>query len=413
MRPLLFAMSVAIAGCSRTTDTPAHVTLSATPASPPVSASAAPARTLLPVPEWTVIGGDLVDLGAVKSARALTPDFAAAHAVSRDTAYLWVHGDVRAYDTTTGAQRWSKPESECRSMAATSRGAFCATGGGARFFRATNGDASIAGAATPTTEVLVLGTHVLVLHSNASVEALDDTNAVAGSASLPAMPEGMWGRQGLAIASPSIACGAQRSNTDTKVFCVDATPRLVWSKTSPVAGGLVQQVDGLMVIASDTWTHTNVSSEVLRTSDGATLLSIPNVRLGAALSTNGALDGALSSDPKVTLYDATGAAKWSWSQQYPSEAIHAKRAGANIVVALHSPIATGTQLLALDAATGTLAWRGDVESLPIAHSKYSNRVELDVRGPDVLLVGRESSQEFAQSFDAKSGKRIASVLRGR
>jgi hypothetical protein len=158
-----------------------------------------------------------------------------------------------------------------------------------------------------------------------------------------------------------------------------------------------------------------VSSEVLRTTDGAMLVAIPNVRLGAALTTaNGALDGALSSDPKVTLYDATGAMKWAWTgQTYPSEAMHAKRVGANIVVTLFSPIATGTQLLALDAAAGTLAWRGDVESLPIAHSKYSNHVDLDVRGPNVLLVGRESGQEYAQSFDAATGRRLASVLRGR
>jgi outer membrane protein assembly factor BamB len=256
-----------------------------------------------------------------------------------------------------------------------------------------------------------------VLHTDNTVEALDDTNAVVGSTSIPAMPDGTWGRGGLDVsqfgASPSLACGTQRSNTDTKVFCVDALAHLVWSKVSAVAGGLARQVDGVIVIASDTWSHA-ISSEVLRTSDGATLLAIPSVRLGAALvAANGTLEGALASEPNVTLYDATGAVKWTWKQQYPSEAIHAKRSGGNIVVALHSPIATGTQLLALDAATGTLAWRGNVDSLPIAHSKYSNRVDLDVRGSTVLLVGRESSQEYAQSFDASSGHRTASVLRGR
>ena len=407
MRSLLPFLVPIAAACTRTPDGPAHVTLSATPP-PSASASVAPARTLLPTADLTVIAGELVDLGAVKSIATLTPDFAAAQAVSRDTAYLWVRGDVRAYDTTTGTARWSKPESECRHMAATSRGAFCATPSGARFFRAANGDASIVGAATPASQVLVLGSHTLVLHGDATVEALDDANAALGSVSLPAMPD-----DGLAIAS-ALACGAQRSNTSTRVFCVDATPRLVWSKVSPVAGGLVQQVDGMIVIASDTWTHA-VSSEVMRTTDGATLLAIPNVRLGAALATNGALDGALASNPNLALYDATGAVKWkwTWSSPHANEAIHAKRVGANIVLALHSPIATGTQLVAVDAATGTLAWRGDVESLPISHSKYSNHVELDVRGQNVLLVGRESSQEYAQSFDATSGRRIASVLRGR
>ena len=32
---------------------------------------------------------------------------------------------------------------------------------------------------------------------------------------------------------------------------------------------------------------------------------------------------------------------------------------------------------------------------------------------EILLFGRESSQEFAQSFDAATGARIASIVRGR
>ena len=401
-------MTFAIA-CGRSTE-PAQVTIP--PATTHASVSALPPATTTNAPRLSVVGGDVVDLERVSSIRTLTTELVFAHAITTDTTYLWVHGEVRAFDAATSTLRWSKAEPECRSLAASSAGAYCATSRGARFFRASDGDGAIAGRAATATQVLAMGSRVLVLYADAKVEALDATNAVLGNATLPAMPDWGYGMGPLDVVGDR-ACGTQRSNTDTKVFCVDATPRVVWSKVSAVAGGLVRQVDDAIVIASDRWTHA-VASEVLRSSDGATLLSMPSVRLAAALTTRGALDGVLACDPKVTLYDSTGTAKWTWTAQpYPAEAMRAKRQGANVIVALYDPIATGTQLLAFDAATGTLAWRGDVDSLPISHSKYSNRVELEARGRDLLLTGHESAQEFVQSFDSVTGKRLASVVRGR
>jgi outer membrane protein assembly factor BamB len=210
----------------------------------------------------------------------------------------------------------------------------------------------------------------------------------------------------------ALACGTQRSDTSTLVFCVDSTPRVVWSKVEPVASGLLRQVDqDVMVIASDRWAHA-VSSVVLRTGDGTALLHLPSVRLGAALAAQTRFNGALSSDPVVTFYDAGGQAKWTWAGGH-AEALRAEQYGNEVIVALYSPIATGTSLAALDARTGALVWQGAVDSLPISHSKYSNRVELDDRGGNILLIGRESSQEFAQAFDAETGKRVASIVRGR
>ena len=47
------------------------------------------------------------------------------------------------------------------------------------------------------------------------------------------------------------------------------------------------------------------------------------------------------------------------------------------------------------------------------HSKYSNEVELRARGKVVLLRGHESAQDYAQTFEPATGKRLASILRGR
>jgi outer membrane protein assembly factor BamB len=116
----------------------------------------------------------------------------------------------------------------------------------------------------------------------------------------------------------------------------------------------------------------------------------------------------------VAFFDATGTKQWSWATQgYGHEAIRVRRAGANIIVALYNPIATGVALYALDAATGTIAWQGNVDLLSIGHSKYSNVVTLDDSGTNVLLVGHESSQEYVETFDSATGKRMASIVRGR
>src|SRR6185369_9929329 len=125
------ALVLALAGCPQRSEPVPQVTIH-TPA-PSVQASVAPPTTLLSAPELTVIGGELVDLVTVKALGPLTPkEFPYAHAIAHDAVYLWVHGEVRAFDPS-GALRWSKAEAECWSMIATSRGAYCATQRGARF----------------------------------------------------------------------------------------------------------------------------------------------------------------------------------------------------------------------------------------------------------------------------------------
>ncbi|HSQ64306.1 MAG TPA: PQQ-binding-like beta-propeller repeat protein, partial [Polyangiaceae bacterium] len=375
--------------------------------SPVVSPAPRPAA-----PELDVVGGDLVDLGAMAPVHALTSDLVFSDAVSTDTAYLWVRGELRAYDTARGSLRWNKPSDDCWSMVASRSGVFCSSEHGARWYRSADGDAKPAGAATAVSAIVALGGRVLVVHSDKKLEALDDRGAVVGTTLAPVIPDSGYRRTALEIGG-TLACGAQRSDAATTVFCTDATPRIVWSRRLPVAGGLLRQVDAdVMVVTSDSWTNA-ASSEVLRTSDGATLLHSSS-RLAAALATGGVFDGALSSEPTVTLFDAKGTPRWSWTGALPhAEALRAVRSGPNIVLARYNPIATGAQLVALDEATGTPAWQGDVDSLMIGHSKYSNAVELQARGNVVLLRGHESGQDYAQTFDPATGKRLASILRRR
>ncbi len=47
-----------------------------------------------------------------------------------------------------------------------------------------------------------------------------------------------------------------------------------------------------------------------------------------------------------------------------------------VIIAAHSPIATGSYLLCLDIYSGKEMWKGDVKRLSVNHSKYSNSVYL-------------------------------------
>ena len=269
------------------------------------------------------------------------------------------------------------------------------------------------GAPGTVASVVALGGRVLVLHRDNKLDGFDDAGTLLGSAVVPVPPDGGYLRTVLAPAG-AFACGARRSDAATDAFCVDATPRVVWRKTLPVPGGMIRQADaGAIVIASDTWAKT-IASEVVRPNDGSSLLHLANVRLAAALTTAGVLDGALSAEPDVVLYDAKGAVKWSWHPGgFHDEALRAVRVGPNIALALYNPIATGTRLVALDATSGALAWTASVDQLPIAHSKYSNQVEMRTTSLGLLLLGHESMQDFAQRFDPATGVRAASVLRKR
>lgn len=409
MRSLVLLLLV---GCSRASQVdvvvpPASVTATVTTPPPPV-ASTAPAPVAR---DLILVQGELVELPTL-ARHLLTKENVWAGAVQGDTAYVWAERhQIQAFDTSTYALRWSKALVSCWTMIATPKGAMCSSEAGVRFFRKSDGDTKIVGAPSGVNALVQLGGRTLALHGT-NLEALDDEGRVLSSTTVPVTPDAAYTKSSLAV-SGSLACGSQRSDAASSTFCVDATPRVVWKKSVPVGGGYITQVSDVIVIASDTWSKAP-SSEVLRTSDGTTLLHLPGVRLAAALSTSGALDGALTAEPAVMMFDAHGSVKWTWTgTPFHQEAMHVVRSGTNLVMAIHSPIATGTQLFALDAASGTLAWTGNVDSLPIAHSKYRNEVELEDRKGTLLLRGWESSQEYAQTFDPATGKRTATVLVGR
>jgi len=79
--------------------------------------------------------------------------------------------------------------------------------------------------------------------------------------------------------------------------------------------------------------------------------------------------------------------------------------GDTLVVSSYHPIATGADLWGFDRNTGKTLWKGDVSLLPIAHSKYSNHVDLSLACDHVVMRGTESGQVYLEIFDPKDGAR--------
>jgi outer membrane protein assembly factor BamB len=344
--------------------------------------------------------------------RHVTADRIFVSALSGDTAYVWAvasrgGAELRAYAMLDGSLQWAQQLSECAAPAiATSRGVFCPNGSAVAFFR--SGDGHVRAVSTKAA-LVALDHRVLLLHDDKRLESFDENGIAVGSVTLPVMPARGFMASGLQVAG-KLACGVERNDGRATVFCVDASPRVVWSKTLSVAEAALTQVDEDVVVVSSSMFATSTSSEVLRTTDGASLLHV-DMRVAAASSTGHVLEGVFTAEP-LAFYDKTGTMTWTAAPDLRADALRVRRVGERFVIALYSPISTGTRLVAVDASAGTLLWRGNVESLPIAHSEYANEVELRVAAGTALLLGHESSQELAEWFDTATGKRLTSIVRG-
>ena len=84
------------------------------------------------------------------------------------------------------------------------------------------------------------------------------------------------------------------------------------------------------------------------------------------------------------------------------------RSGQTLFVTDFSPIATGCALVAIDLKTGKEVWKTRLKGLgPIAHTKYRNRVMIDVDGKAIVVRGNEAAGRYLEFVDIKTGKMLA------
>jgi hypothetical protein len=65
-------------------------------------------------------------------------------------------------------------------------------------------------------------------------------------------------------------------------------------------------------------------------------------------------------------------------------------------------------VVAVDLKTGKRLWKTNLQGLgPIAHTKYRNRVIIEVDDRRVTVYGNESSGRYVEQLDPRTGKTLA------
>jgi hypothetical protein len=363
--------------------------------------------------------GKIIDLEQRKIVRVLDAAAPRREAMAGDAAYLVDKaGELRAFSITTGAQTWSVSTTPCSVLAASVGGAFCSKAAVVTMYDALTGKPTVltGGGADDVTQMLAVPGHLLVLRTDHSLESYDQkTGALAGKSTFPFMPYGF--RDGL-VANASGACGVAGVGPDVEAACVDTLGAMRWHKTfairkptdPPFTSFLVRELDTRWLVVSTWWSKAMNRGIIVRLDDGLEVARAEEEIAAAVTGPDGALEAMLVVEPGVKLLDAKGAVRWASTEKL-EEGASAVLSGATLIVASFHPIATGAELRGFDAHDGKLRWKGDVELLPIAHSKYSNHVTLEIAFGRVVMHGHEAAQRYLEIFDPADGKReLADVL---
>ncbi len=100
---------------------------------------------------------------------------------------------------------------------------------------------------------------------------------------------------------------------------------------------------------------------------------------------------------------------WTYSNSsfcYFGHTIQLIVAGNKIIIAAHSPIASGSDLICLDIYSGKEIWRGDIKQLYVGHSQYSNSVYLKLFGDKIVMAGDEAGGNYIQIIDLNTGANL-------
>jgi hypothetical protein len=146
---------------------------------------------------------------------------------------------------------------------------------------------------------------------------------------------------------------------------------------------------------------------VVRLSDGVEIARVEEEIAAVIERDDGSVEGLLATQPEVKLVELSGKTRWNAGKLAPyEEGASAFARDGRVYASIYPPISSGSALYAFDAASGKVAWKGDVEQLPIAHSEYFNETTLAWFEGNVVLRGEESSVSTFQVFRAGDGKRL-------
>jgi hypothetical protein len=335
----------------------------------------------------------------------------------RDRGYLQTATALEAFDLRAGKKLWSQPAT-CTAIEATQRGVSCASTRVLDLYDADTGaHRSLAtSSAADVTQLLAVKDHVLVLRADGTLESIEDpSGALVATTKVPFPPL----RYEPFAPNERGACIASAASHDVDLACFDPSATLLFHKTYVLSkptdpsftSFTVRQIDANFLVAS-TWFGTAVRRGVaVRLSDGVALVRVEEELTFAVARDDGALEGVIVTEPATRFLDASGALRWT-NKTKLSDATSALLLDRTLVVASFHPIAAGATLQAFDVGSGAVRWTGDVDLLPIAHSIYSNHVDLTLRGGRIAMRGREAAQDYLEIFEPSDGKRVLSELVG-
>jgi hypothetical protein len=84
-----------------------------------------------------------------------------------------------------------------------------------------------------------------------------------------------------------------------------------------------------------------------------------------------------------------------------------------VLVAEFSPISTGCSISAYDLRSGEKVWQKALEGLgPIDHSKYSNRVQMEVIDRVLVVRGWEAAGRYIECLSVSDGRKLSNEKLG-
>lgn len=411
MRPLPLAVALLLPACrgSGTSEVRADPVDAAkvvdAPVTPPPSGS---------LDRFVLVAGQVVDLEKQTKTHELTKA-PKAEAWKGTRGYVVGKDDVlRAYDLTTGATAWSAtPAHPCYHLVAGERYAYCVHDTQITAFVAKDGSATpLPGTTKVGTAQLVETQDRTLVFTYAGVRRYDAT--LTALAATPVKFATLYPEPYATKLGPCLA--HHRSPGGLDVACFTPTGDLRFQDVFPTAkpGDPTTwfQVShhGRFVLATSLWGAVKRSVLVEVPTKGGPPVEAARLEESAiapVVRADGSLEGLLTTRGKtIALVDPKGVARWTTPFSGFGETGRAALVGNTVVLAIFHTASSGCQLYGHDLATGKLLWAGDVLQLPIAHSAYSNDVDLEVRGDLVRLSGHEAGIRYEQLFEAATGKRV-------
>jgi hypothetical protein len=396
MRALL-ASALLLAACSRRE---ARVVADPVDAGPPRAPLAEDAL------ERFMVGARIVAVRARKVTHDLIPKPPLSAAIDRDSAYVVRKSVVHAFDSKTGAERWKATPPQCHLFAMTTHELFCAGDHDLHAIAKSNGALRTIAGATPVTQLLGVGTHLIAMRSPTQLESYPE----GASAPIATISAALHPYRSLVLSGDGF-CGAASVAKGAFAGCWSATLTPRWTRTivvakpgDPSSGYDVRRNDhGFFEIGTLPWTSVPMRSVILRVEDGEELARVDD-DVAAVTSRNGRdLHGLVSTKKGLRYLAPSGTVRWSAPTLRVDESADALIDGDHVFVASYPSISSGASLHSFDSTTGALLWTHVPAMPPIAHSVYLNEVELAIIADTLVMRGHEAGVEYASLLDRTSG----------